>query len=98
VDEGNNWINVSWGPLSMTNPAVLGTDGNYGGGPALGNYAPTAASPVINYIPCASIVAGACRVGATGGLPAVTLPRTDFFGNNRPDSDGTSNAGAVEVP
>ena len=24
VDEGNNWINISWGPLALTNPAVYG--------------------------------------------------------------------------
>jgi hypothetical protein len=48
VDEGNNWINVSWGPLSVTNPAVLPTGGNYGGGPALANYNLTAA---VNSIP-----------------------------------------------
>jgi hypothetical protein len=35
VDEGNNWINLSWGPLALTNP-ISGT--------MLGNYAPTAAS------------------------------------------------------
>jgi hypothetical protein len=39
VDEGNNWINVSWGPLALTNPALQGADLNYGGGPALANYA-----------------------------------------------------------
>jgi len=43
VDEGNNWINIAWGPLAMTNPATNVT---------LGNYAPAAAtSPVVNYIP-----------------------------------------------
>ena len=42
VDEGNNWINISWGPLSLTNPA---------GTTVLGNYAPaTGGSPVVNYI------------------------------------------------
>ena len=41
VDEGNNWINVSWGPLSPTNPSVQGTDGNYGGGAPLANYSLT---------------------------------------------------------
>jgi hypothetical protein len=50
VDEGNNWINVSWGPLALTNPAVAGTDGNFGGGPALANYNLTAA---INTVPAA---------------------------------------------
>jgi hypothetical protein len=43
VDEGNNWINVSWGPLALTNPAVAPTGGNFGGGPALANYNLTAA-------------------------------------------------------
>ena len=41
VDEGNNWINISWGPLAMTNPATNAT---------LGNYALTAGSPAINYV------------------------------------------------
>jgi len=39
VDEGNNWINISWGPLSMQNPVSHVT---------LGNYGPAAGSPVIN--------------------------------------------------
>jgi hypothetical protein len=42
VDEGNNWINISWGPLSLLNPA---------GTTVLGNYAPASGgSPVVNYI------------------------------------------------
>ncbi len=42
VDEGNNWINISWGPLSLVNPA---------GTTVLGNYAPaTGGSPVVNYV------------------------------------------------
>ena len=51
VDEGNNWINMSWGPLSLTNPAVQGTDGNWGGGALLGNYALQNGSPAIDYVP-----------------------------------------------
>jgi hypothetical protein len=39
VDEGNNWINISWGPLSMTNPST---------GSVLGNYAITTGSSAIN--------------------------------------------------
>jgi hypothetical protein len=42
VDEGNNWINLSWGPLAENN-AVNNT--------VLGNYALAAGSPAINYIP-----------------------------------------------
>jgi hypothetical protein len=52
VDEGNNWINVSWGPLGLTNPSVLPTGGNYGGGPPLANYNLTAA---IDTIPAAQM-------------------------------------------
>ena len=29
VDEGNNWINLSWGPLAMANPSPGATLGNY---------------------------------------------------------------------
>jgi hypothetical protein len=49
VDEGNNWINISWGPLAETGP-VTNT--------LLGNYALANGSPAINYIPLVS-VAGA---------------------------------------
>jgi VCBS repeat-containing protein len=42
VDEGNNWINISWGPLAMTSPA----NGN-----VLGNYAPQSTSPVVDAVP-----------------------------------------------
>ena len=42
VDEGNNWINISWGPLALTHPVT---------GATLGNYAPATGSEVGNYIP-----------------------------------------------
>jgi hypothetical protein len=45
VDEGNNWINISWGPLALTNP-VTGT--------TLGNYALQAGSPAVDHIPTSS--------------------------------------------
>jgi hypothetical protein len=41
VDEGNNWVNIQWGPLSLVNP-VSGT--------TLGNYALSATSPAIDAI------------------------------------------------
>ncbi|MGC2193649.1 MAG: hypothetical protein WA628_03165, partial [Terriglobales bacterium] len=49
VDEGNNWINISWGPLALTHPVT---------GATLGNYAPTAGSSVINYIPSSASTYG----------------------------------------
>jgi hypothetical protein len=60
VDEGNNWVNISWGPLSLTNPVT---------GVTLGNYGPTAGSPVVD----------AGTLTASG----VAAPTTDFFGNPR---------------
>jgi hypothetical protein len=45
VDEGNNWINISWGPLAMTNPVTNAV---------LGNYALQAGSTAINYIPASA--------------------------------------------
>ncbi|HYL15122.1 MAG TPA: hypothetical protein VEV41_18935 [Terriglobales bacterium] len=100
VDEGNNWINVSWGPLSLTNPAVnsgvgaTGT-GNWGSGPALGNYVQTAGSPVNSAIPCPGN-ARPCR--PPGFAAGVSTPLTDFFGNPRPDGNGAFDMGAVELP
>jgi hypothetical protein len=45
VDEGNNWINLRWGPLSMVNP---------GNGAPLGDPALSAASAAFNYVPSTS--------------------------------------------
>jgi len=83
VDEGNNWVNISWGPLALMGPTGQGT----GSTPDtfLGNYIPTSGSPTRNYIPAS----------ANGANGAYTLaPSTDFFGNNR--KNGFVDAGAVE--
>jgi len=48
VDEGNNWINISWGPLALANPS---------NNTAFGNYGLAAGSPAINYIPPTALVA-----------------------------------------
>jgi hypothetical protein len=40
VDEGNNWINLRWGPLAMSNPTTPAV--------ALGNYSIAAGSPAID--------------------------------------------------
>jgi hypothetical protein len=47
VDEGNNWVNISWGPLTLVNPTSSTSTSNV----FLGNYAPAANSPVIDLIP-----------------------------------------------
>jgi hypothetical protein len=86
VDEGNNWINLAWGPLSLTNPTAQGLDtyvtANYGGGPALGSYVPTSSSSTIDYVPSTAPTYAAA-------------PSTDFFGNLRKGNSHVD-AGAVE--
>jgi hypothetical protein len=84
VDEGNNWININWGPLALNNTTVLGTDGNYGGGSPLGNYALAAGSTAINYI-----------TPANSALTYIAAPPADFFGTPRPQGAGIE-VGAVE--
>jgi hypothetical protein len=41
VDEGNNWISITWGPLALTHPAT---------GAVLGDYSLLFGSPAIGYI------------------------------------------------
>ena len=41
VDEGNNWVNIIWGPISLLHPIT---------GAPLANYAPASGSPAIDYI------------------------------------------------
>jgi hypothetical protein len=82
VDEGNNWINVSWGPLALSDDSLAGgTNGNFGGNGPFGNYALQASSTAIDSIP------------ATQAHPTV-----DFFGNPRPDPANKTafDVGAVE--
>jgi hypothetical protein len=79
VDEGNNWINLRWGPLSLVAPVV---NGSLAAGGLLGNYAPTAGS---NNIPA-------------GTITSYPTAAHDFYGNPRPDSGSSIDAGAVEVP
>jgi len=92
VDEGNNWINVSWGPLSLSDPSIQGpavgaVAGNWGGGLGLGNYALRPGTNATDRVPLTSIPA------------YIALPSTDFFGNPRPnpDGDGRIDVGAVET-
>jgi Bacterial Ig domain len=82
VDEGNNWINISWGPLSLTN-----TSAGPNNDAILGNYGPASgSSSVVNRIPA---------TGNSGTTGAYTLaPDLDFYGNAR--KDGNVDAGAVE--
>ena len=87
VDEGNNWINVSWGPLSISNDSLTGgTYGNFGGGALFANYAPTKSFD-----------------GTPAAVPTTEtnyslVPKTDFFGYARPEPGDTTffDPGAIE--
>jgi Bacterial Ig domain len=83
VDEGNNWINMRWGPLALTNPNVQGTDGNYGGGDPLGNYGIGQGSSAINHVP------------SSAGAAYQLAPLTDFYGTLRKTNNAVD-SGAVE--
>jgi hypothetical protein len=81
VDEGNNWVNLNWGPLSMTNPtAVGGPNGNFGGGLPLGNYGTT----------------GGSAAGRVTGVDFADAPAYDFYNTPRKLGNSTD-AGAVRV-
>ena len=60
VDEGNNWVNINWGPLSLSNP-VTGT--------TLGNYALSQGSPAIDYVPTNTAAGAAAPVTDFFGNP-----------------------------
>jgi hypothetical protein len=81
VDEGSNWINMFYGPLSLVNPTIL--SGGTGYGALIGNYALAAGSPAIDQIP---------RGTSHGAFEAA--PHFDFFGNPRPDP---SNLNAIDI-
>jgi hypothetical protein len=105
VDEGNNWVNMRWGPLTMLNPVTSSATANV----LLGNYAPAAGSPVIDHIPAtvahpttdyfgnprpdpgspASIDIGAIEVQSTGSPVVAVTPTSLAFGNQ---SVGTTSA------
>jgi len=85
VDEGNNWLNLVYGPLSLSNAASYTAAGVVL--PPLGDYNLQAGSPAIN--------AGL----NTFGIPGITnlVPDHDFFGNPRPRSTANrADIGAVE--
>jgi len=88
VDEGNNWINVSWGPLATSNDSVTGgAYGNYGGGGLFANYSPTA-----------SFDGTAAAIPTTEPNYTTLVPKTDYFGNLRPEPGDTGHfdPGAIE--
>jgi hypothetical protein len=83
VDEGNNWINISWGPLALTHPVT---------GAILGNYALATGSPAIDAIgSTASTYAAAPSTDFFGNPRKNTVPVNGFPANPCVD------VGAVDI-
>src|SRR5882762_5516660 len=81
VDEGNNFINMFYGPLSLSNATTYTAPGTVLA--PLGDYTLVAGSPAIDGVPR----------NASGGAFAAA-PSTDFFGHARPDP---ANPNAVDI-
>ncbi len=89
VDEGNNWINMTYGPLTLSRPTA-----------ALTGVPPTAPEQMLA-VGAVGATQGAYSIPATSAaVNAGTnqgAPRTDFFGNTRPLTAGNpADIGAVE--
>ncbi len=89
VDEGQNWINMAYGPLSLGRP------------PTNGSTAPTAepivaAAVVAKTAGAYTIPAGSAAIGTGAGAGSNGVPTTDFFGQTRSATAAT--IGAVEYP
>jgi hypothetical protein len=88
VDEGNNWINMTYGPLTLGRPPATGS----GSTPSA---EPTVASAAVGIAQGAySIMAGSDAVG-TGNAAAPGRPALDFYGQTR--STTRTSIGAVEL-
>jgi hypothetical protein len=81
VDEGNNWISISWGPLSLVAPT---TETDPSAETMLANYSLASGSPAINYI-----------TSANSATTYAAAPLDDFFGVLR-RSNSSIDVGAVE--
>jgi hypothetical protein len=81
VDEGNNWVNLTFGPLALSNAASYTSPNT--ALPPLGDYRLSSGSPAINQVPPGvALVQGA--------------PDHDFFGNPRRNGGNPVDIGAVE--
>ena len=64
----------------------------------LGNYSLQGTSPAISHDTCSNNTGACMQTINASGVTAITVPGTDFFGNNRPDTGRNFDVGAVEVP
>jgi hypothetical protein len=89
VDEGQNWINMAYGPLSLGRPPSNGS--------TTASAEPIVASPALAKVSGAyTIPAGSAAIGAGAGAGSNGVPTIDFFGQTRSATAAT--IGAVEYP
>src|SRR2546429_2742784 len=108
VDEGNNWVNMSYGPLTLSNPTGTTTLGNYSiasGSPAINNASATGA-PNHDFFGTTRPQGGAFDIGAvefagtTTAAPTLTsiAPASGARGTAVPVTlTGTNLTGATSV-
>jgi hypothetical protein len=89
VDEGQNWINMAYGPLSLGRPPTNGS--------TTVSAEPIVASAALAKVAGAyTIPAGSAAIGTGAGAGSNGVPTTDFFGQTRSATAAT--IGAVEYP
>ena len=87
VDEGNNWINMTYGPLSLSRPGVDNR---------AVSAEPTVAGPVVGAASGAYTIMEGSPAIDQGANTGGSLPNHDFFGQPRPQGGGYD-IGAVEL-
>jgi len=87
VDEGNNWINLTYGPLTLGRPPVTGS----GSTPSA---EPTVASAAVGVAQGAYSISGDSAAVGAGNSHAPGTPSKDFYGQARPAT--AVSIGAVE--
>jgi hypothetical protein len=100
VDEGHNWLNLIYGPLTLNRPATAAPElmvASASAGSAEGAYSIPGTSPAVNR--GAGCTDGGAPLGCMlrGGLPLPSTVSADFFGNTRPlNATNPPDIGAVE--
>src|SRR5260221_4084946 len=77
VDEGNNWINLTYGPLTLGRPPATGS----GSTPSA---EPTVASAAVGIAQGADSISGDSAAVGAGNAHAPGTPSQDFYGQARP--------------
>jgi hypothetical protein len=87
VDEGNNWINLTYGPLTLGRPPA-------GGSGSTPSAEPTVASAAVGIAQGAYSISGDSAAVGAGNSHAPGTPSQDFYGQARPAT--AVSIGAVE--